>query len=95
MPRSPSTCARPAVKFAITPLPESRASSVGLRHLQDLLLLAMLVDCSWTAVCQAAQALHDHELIAVVAACQAETKQARLPNHPAQSRRSQALLVAK
>ncbi|GAA1660982.1 hypothetical protein ACFQY4_17685 [Catellatospora bangladeshensis] len=56
-------------------LPEARTGGVGLlRDLQDLLLLATLVDCSWTAVCQAAQALHDHELIAVVAACQGETK---------------------
>ncbi|MDI1460695.1 hypothetical protein QEZ54_06940 [Catellatospora sp. KI3] len=52
-------------------LPAARTGAVGLlRDLQDLVLLATLVDSSWTVVCQAAQGLRDRELLAVV--CQAQ-----------------------
>lgn len=55
-------------------LSETRTGPVGLlRDLQDLYLLASLVDITWTAVKQAAQGLRDQELIDVVERCESET----------------------
>lgn len=55
-------------------LAETRSGPVGLlRDLQDLYLLASLVDITWTAVKQAAQGLRDAELIEVVQRCEGET----------------------
>lgn len=55
-------------------LSETRSGPVGLlRDLQDLYLLASLVDITWTAVKQAAQGLRDAELIEVVERCEGET----------------------
>ena len=44
-----------------------------LRDLQDLYLLATLVDTTWTVVYQAAQGARDRELIEICQSCQAET----------------------
>lgn len=55
-------------------LAETRSGPVGLlRDLQDLYLLASLVDITWTMIKQAASALRDEELLAVVAECDSET----------------------
>jgi hypothetical protein len=49
----------------------TRSGGVGLlRDLQDLYVLASLVDVTWTAVGQAAQGLRDRELIDVTELCQ-------------------------
>lgn len=56
-------------------LAQTRTGPVGLlRDLQDLYLLASLVDITWTAVKQAAQGLRDKELIGVVQQCESETR---------------------
>ena len=44
-----------------------------LRDLQDLYLLASMVDVTWTMVKQAASALRGEELLSVVAPCDSET----------------------
>lgn len=55
-------------------LSQTRGGPVGLlRDLQDLYILANFVDCTWTLVKQAAQALRDSEFLAVIADCDAET----------------------
>ena len=55
-------------------LSHTRSGPVGLlRDLQDLYLLASLVDVTWTMVKQAGSALRDKELLAVVEQCDAET----------------------
>lgn len=57
-------------------LSETRGGPVGLlRDLQDLYLLATLVDATWTVVEQAGSALRDKELLSAVEKCQAETQQ--------------------
>lgn len=54
---------------------ETRSGPLGLvRDLQDLYLVASLVDVTWMMVKQAALGLRDDELIAVVARCDAQTK---------------------
>jgi hypothetical protein len=56
-------------------LSKTRSGAVGLlRDLQDLYLLASLVDITWTVVKQAAQGLRDAELLGVVTRCEGETK---------------------
>lgn len=53
---------------------EPRSGPLGLlRDLQDLYLLASLVDVTWTMVKQAGSALHDKELLEVVSRCDGET----------------------
>jgi hypothetical protein len=53
---------------------EPRTGPLGLlRDLQDLYLLASLVDVTWMMVKQAAQALRDAGLLEVVEACEHET----------------------
>ncbi len=55
-------------------LKETRTGPLGmLRDLQDLYLMASMVDVTWTMVKQAAQALMDRELIDTVMACDAQT----------------------
>jgi hypothetical protein len=44
-----------------------------LRDLHDLYLMVQECDISWTLIGQAAQGVHDEELLAVVRACEAET----------------------
>lgn len=54
---------------------ETRTGPVGLiRDLQDLYVLASLVDVTWMMVKQAALGLRDEELIDVVAECEKQTK---------------------
>jgi len=56
-------------------LSETRTGPVGLlRDLQDLYLLASLVDITWTVVKQAAQGLRDEQLIDVVERSEGETR---------------------
>lgn len=53
----------------------TRTGPIGLiRDLQDLYLLANLVDITWTMVKQAAQGLRDKELMDVIGRCESETK---------------------
>jgi hypothetical protein len=55
-------------------LSTTRSGPVGLlRDLQDLYLLASLVDVTWTMVKQAGSALRDRDLLDVVARCDGET----------------------
>lgn len=54
---------------------EARSGPVGLlRDLQDLHLLATLVDTSWLMVVQAAQGARDHELLEIAQRCEQETR---------------------
>lgn len=56
-------------------LSSTRSGPVGmLRDLQDLYLLASLVDITWTMVKQAAFGLRDTELVEVVTRCEGQTK---------------------
>ena len=53
----------------------TRTGPVGLiRDLQDLYLLASLVDVTWMVVKQAALALRDDQLVAIVGQCEAQIK---------------------
>jgi hypothetical protein len=55
-------------------LAKGRSGEVGLvRDLQDLHVLADLVDTTWTVVAQAAQGFRDRELLDVAHACEQET----------------------
>ncbi|MEV7456984.1 hypothetical protein [Pseudarthrobacter oxydans] len=55
-------------------LQNTRSGPVGLlRDLQDLYLLASLVDITWTMIRQAAQGLKDKELLDVVTDCDGQT----------------------
>lgn len=55
-------------------LSTTRSGPVGLlRDLQDLYLMASLVDITWTMVKQAGSALRDRELLSVVEHCDAQT----------------------
>jgi hypothetical protein len=52
----------------------TRSGPVGLlRDLQDLYLLATLVQSSWTVIIQAAQGARDHELLGIAQTCAAQT----------------------
>lgn len=54
---------------------ETRSGPVGLiRDLQDLYLLANLVDVTWMMVKQAALGLRDEQLIQVVSECEGQVK---------------------
>jgi hypothetical protein len=56
-------------------LSETRSGPLGLiRDLQDLYLVASLVDMTWMMVKQAALGLRDDELTRVVAQCDGQTK---------------------
>jgi hypothetical protein len=62
-------------RFHADALTETRSGPVGLlRDLQDLFLFASLVDITWTTVKQAALALRDEDLLAVVGSCEHETQ---------------------
>jgi len=55
-------------------LGESRDGEVGLlRDLQDLHVLATLVQTTWTVIAQGAQGLRDRELLETATECNAET----------------------
>jgi hypothetical protein len=62
-------------RFHADALEGTRSGPVGLlRDLQDVFLFASLVDITWTVVKQAAMALRDEELLAVVGSCEHETQ---------------------
>jgi hypothetical protein len=77
-------------------LSETRSGPVGLlRDLQDLYVLASLVDITWTVVEQAGKALRDRDLLSVVGQCQQETEvQLRWITTRIKQAAPQALLVA-
>ncbi|MFC3300554.1 hypothetical protein FJV46_08670 [Arthrobacter agilis] len=77
-------------------LEDTRTGPVGLlRDLQDLYLLASLVDITWTMIKQAAQGLRDEELLAVVTACDGQTStQLKWLKTRMKQAAPQALLVA-
>ncbi|MGO4121877.1 hypothetical protein [Arthrobacter sp. YAF16] len=78
-------------------LSTTRKGPVGLlRDLQDLYLLASLVDVTWTMVKQAGSALRDRELLDVVARCDSETSvQLRWLQTRMKQAAPQALVVAR
>lgn len=78
-------------------LSTTRQGPVGLlRDLQDLYLLASLVDMTWTMVKQAGSALRDRELLDVVSRCDRETAvQLRWLQTRMKQAAPQALLVAR
>ncbi|MFH9818245.1 hypothetical protein [Streptomyces sp. NPDC017230] len=73
-----------------------RPGAVGLlRDLQDLFLLATLVQTSWTAVTQAAQGARDRELLDLAQQANTQTsRQLTWLNTRMKSAAPQALLVA-
>lgn len=57
-------------------LAEARAGEIGLlRDLQDLHVLATLVQTTWTVIAQGAQGLRDTDLLDVATSANAETSQ--------------------
>jgi len=55
-------------------LDEPRTGPLGLlRDLQDVHLLATFVETTWSMIGQAAEALHDADLLEIVATCMAQT----------------------
>ncbi len=61
-------------RFHADGLQSTRSGPVGLlRDLQDLYLLASMVDITWSMVKQAAQGLRDKDLLAVVQDCDGQT----------------------
>ena len=55
-------------------LSTTRSGPIGLlRDLQDLYLLASLIDITWAMIKQAAQGLRDAELLGIVTECDGET----------------------
>jgi hypothetical protein len=55
-------------------LAETRQGEIGLlRDLQDLHMLASLVQTTWTVIAQGAQGLRDRELLGIAEHCNAET----------------------
>ncbi len=77
-------------------LAEVRTGGVGLlRDLQDLFLLATLVQTSWTVLYQAGQGARDRELIGLAERCNAETsRQLTWLNTRMKAAAPQALLVS-
>lgn len=78
-------------------LSATRQGPVGLlRDLQDLYLLASLVDVTWAMVKQAGSALRDRELLDVVSRCDGETAvQLRWLQTRMKQAAPQALVVAR
>lgn len=76
-------------------LAQARPGGLGLlRDLQDLLVLATLVQTSWTVLYDAAQALQDTELMTVASQCSAQTsRQISWCNTRLKAAAPQALLV--
>jgi hypothetical protein len=77
-------------------LAHSRDGEIGLlRDLQDLHLLATLVQTTWTVIAQGAQGLRDRELLDVANAANAETaRQLNWLNTRMKEAAPQALIVA-
>ncbi|RWR18242.1 hypothetical protein D8Y23_10100 [Microbacterium enclense] len=62
-------------RFHADAMSESRSGPLGLlRDLQDLHALVGFVDTTWTVVKQAALALRDEELLAIIDDCERQTK---------------------
>jgi hypothetical protein len=76
-------------------LAEVRTGAVGLlRDLQDLHVLATLVQTTWTAISQGAQGLRDRELLEVATAAAGETaRQLSWLNTRMKAAAPQALIV--
>ena len=76
-------------------LAEVRSGPVGLlRDLQDLHVLASLVQTTWTVVAQGAQGLRDHDLLEVATTSNAETsRQLTWLNTRMKAAAPQALIV--
>jgi hypothetical protein len=76
-------------------LAAARSGPVGLvRDLQDLHVLADLVDTTWTVVAQAAQGVRDRELLDLAHECEQETaRQLKWLNTRLKQAAPQALLV--
>jgi hypothetical protein len=77
-------------------LEEVREGEIGLlRDLQDLHVLATLVQTTWIVIAQGAQGLRDHELLEVATASNAETsRQLTWLNTRMKQAAPQALIVA-
>jgi hypothetical protein len=77
-------------------LAQTRAGEVGLlRDLQDLHVLATLVQTTWTVIVQGAQGLRDEELLRIAQSCNAETsRQLSWLNTRMKVAAPQALIVA-
>jgi hypothetical protein len=77
-------------------LAEVRSGPIGLlRDLQDLHVLATLVQTTWTVIAQGAQGLRDHDLLDVATAANAETsRQLSWLNTRMKAAAPQALIVA-
>ena len=73
-----------------------RAGEIGLlRDLQDLHVLASLVQTTWTVIAQGAQALRDRELLEIATTSNAETsRQLTWLNTRMKAAAPQALIVA-
>jgi len=73
-----------------------RAGQIGLlRDLQDLHVLATLVQTTWTVLSQAAQGLRDQELFGITTACNTETsRQLSWLNTRMKAAAPQVLIVA-
>lgn len=62
-------------RFHAEAMSESRSGPLGLlRDLQDLRALVGFVDTTWTVVKQAALALRDEKLLAIIDQCEPQTK---------------------
>lgn len=77
-------------------LAETRAGEIGLlRDLQDLHVLASLVQTTWTVIAQGAQGLRDSELLEVASTANAQTsRQLSWLNTRMKTTAPQALIVA-
>lgn len=77
-------------------LAETRAGEIGLlRDLQDLHVLATLVQTTWTVIAQGAQGLRDPELLEVATTANAQTsRQIAWLNTRMKTAAPQALIVA-
>jgi hypothetical protein len=77
-------------------LAQARAGEIGLlRDLQDLHVLATLVQTTWTVIVQGAQGLRDRELLEIAQAANAETsRQLTWLNTRMKEAAPQALIVA-
>jgi hypothetical protein len=77
-------------------LAEAREGEIGLlRDLQDLHVLATLVQTTWTVIAQGAQGLRDQELLDIAESCNAETsRQLSWLNTRLKVTAPQALIVA-
>jgi hypothetical protein len=79
-----------------TGLAEVRSGPVGLlRDLQDLYVLASLVETTWTVIAQGAQGLRDRELLEIARSSQSDTqRQLTWLNTRMKVAAPQALIVA-